>query len=55
MSRYEFVQENVVEGYILDRNSDYIVALVSTKRPDLEFSALKELVEKANKNEEMAR
>lgn len=48
MKKYELIVENVVNAYILDKEENKIVALCSTKRPDLEFEKLKELVEKAN-------
>ncbi len=46
--RYKFVEEDVTHGYILDELEDRIVALVETKRPDLRFETLHQLVEKAN-------
>lgn len=48
MKKYELIVENVVNAYILDKEENKIVALCSTKRPDLGFEKLKELVEKAN-------
>ena len=49
MKRYEFIEIDVLSGYIEDRRDGLIVALVSTKRPDLQLNGLKELIEKANK------
>lgn len=49
MKRYEFVEIDVLSGYIADRRDGLIVALVATKRPDLQLNGLKELIEKANK------
>lgn len=49
MKRYEFVEIDVLSGYIVDRRDGLIVALVETKRPDLRLNGLKELIEKANK------
>lgn len=50
MSRYKMITENVTNAYILDEEENTIVALCTTKRPDLGFEKLKELIEKANKN-----
>ena len=51
MSRYKVVQEDCLSAYILDTKENTIVALCSTKRPDLGFQNLLELVDKANKYE----
>lgn len=52
MNRYKFVSEDALNGYILDTKDNYIVTLCNTKRPDLKFDKLKELVEMANFGEE---
>jgi hypothetical protein len=52
MERYELVIEDTLNSYILDKKENTIVALCSTKRPDLGFEKLKELVSKANRDDE---
>mgnify|MGYP003609216392 CR=1 FL=1 len=51
MSRYKVIREDCLNAYILDTEKNTIVALCSTKRPDLGFQNLLELVDKANKHE----
>lgn len=46
--KYVLVLENVLRGYILNTFTNKFVALVETKRPDLEFDDCKELVRLAN-------
>lgn len=50
MERYKLIIENPTEAYILDRQEETIVCLCNTKRPDLEFDKLKELIDKVNEN-----
>lgn len=49
--RYEVVVEDILNAYILDKEENEIVCLCSTKRPDLGFKKLQELVGHANKTE----
>lgn len=51
MSRYKVIREDCLNAYILDTEKNTIVALCSTKRPDLGFQNLMKLVDKANKHE----
>ncbi|MCQ4925000.1 hypothetical protein NE686_18005 [Tissierella carlieri] len=51
MSRYKVIIEDAINAYILDRSENTIVALCSTKRPDLGFKKLEKLVGQANKVE----
>lgn len=46
--RYEVVIESPTNAYILDKDTNRIVTLCSTKRPDLGFERLLELVRAAN-------
>ncbi|WP_242844695.1 hypothetical protein [Clostridium botulinum] len=50
MKKYELVIENPTDAFILDKEENKIIALCNTKRPDLGFNELKNLIEKANKN-----
>ncbi|BDB03758.1 regulator [Clostridium botulinum] len=50
MKKYELVIENPTDAFILDKEKNKIIALCNTKRPDLGFNELKNLIEKANKN-----
>ena len=54
MGRYEFVQEDVLNGYILEhgrtKDEDSIICLCNTKRPDLGFYKVKHMIELANTN-----
>ena len=50
---YKFVRENSIYGYILDEKKNCMVVLCTTKRPDLEFEGLQELVDKANEHEQI--
>lgn len=51
MNRYEVIKEDVTNAYILDKSENKIVALCTTKRPDLGFERLENLVRQANKSE----
>lgn len=53
VNKYEVIVTDVCNAYILDKKENRIVTLCSTKRPDLRFESLKDLVEKANKYEEI--
>lgn len=53
MNRYKVVVENCTNAYILDIEKNEIVTLCNTKRPDLGFEKLKELVAKANRYDEL--
>lgn len=46
--KYIVVKEDVCNAYILDLEENMIVALCSTKRPDLGFEKLVALVNEAN-------
>jgi len=46
--KYKVVQDDVLNGHILDVEENMIVALCSTKRPDLGFKKLVVLVNEAN-------
>ncbi|MBO1264346.1 hypothetical protein J3A84_04735 [Proteiniclasticum sp. SCR006] len=46
--KYIVVKEDVCNAYILDLEENMIVALCSTKRPDLGFVKLTRLVNEAN-------
>lgn len=48
MNKYELIIENCTSAYILDKEENKIVALCSTKRPDLEFEKLQQLIQEAN-------
>ena len=48
MDKYELVIENCTNAYILDKEENKIVALCSTKRPDLGFEKLQQLIQDAN-------
>ncbi|HID0768026.1 TPA: regulator [Clostridium botulinum] len=50
MKKYELVIENPTDAFILDKEENTIIALCNTKRPDLGFNKLKNVIEKANKN-----
>lgn len=50
--KYKLIIENVSSAYILDSEQNRIVALCTTKRPDLGFKALEEMVALANKGEQ---
>lgn len=50
MNKYEIIIENPLNAYILDKEENMIVALCTTKRPDLGFDKLNELVKQANEN-----
>ena len=45
---YKVIVEDVLNAYILDEKESRIVALCTTKRPDLGFEKLEELVKQAN-------
>ncbi|MCD3351234.1 hypothetical protein G8V03_09560 [Clostridium botulinum D/C] len=45
MERYKLVVENPLDAFILDTKENMIVTLCNTKRPDLEFDTLKELID----------
>lgn len=49
--KYEFTQEDIVSGYIVDNTKNQIITLCHTKRPDLGFESLKSMVVEANKTE----
>lgn len=51
--RYSLIKEDIVNSYILDNKENEIVVLCHTKRPDLGFKKLEELIEKANKYDEI--
>lgn len=51
--RYSLIKEDIVNSYILDNKENKIIALCHTKRPDLGFEKLEELIEKANKYDEI--
>lgn len=53
--RYKLELDDCLYGAILDTETGEYVCLVTTKRPDLEFEALKSLIAKANIQHEMAR
>lgn len=53
MNRYEVVIQDALNSYILDKKENVIVALCITKRPDLGFDKLKELVKRANTVDDM--
>lgn len=49
--KYKLIIENPISAHILDTKENRIVALCNTKRPDLEFGKLEELIERANNSE----
>lgn len=52
---YEFNLESPTEGYVMNSETKDIVCLVETKRPDLYFDKLEELIEKANKYDDLCK
>lgn len=46
--RYELIIKSPANAYIMDKKENTIVALCSTKRPDLGFNKLMKLVNQAN-------
>lgn len=51
--KYKVEIEDVLNARILDTEENRIVTLCNTKRPDLAFEKLLDLVDKANQVEEM--
>lgn len=51
MSRYVVIKEDALNAYILDNKENNIVALCTSKRPDLNFEKLESLVKEANREE----
>ena len=48
MNKYKLVVQDVTHAHILDEEENKIVVLCTTKRPDLGFEKLQELIERAN-------
>ena len=48
MDKYELIIESCTNAYILDKEENKIVALCNTKRPDLGFEKLQQLIQDAN-------
>ena len=46
--KYKLIKEDVLNAYILDTETNYVVTLCHTKRPDLGFKELQILIDKAN-------
>lgn len=50
---YELNLTSPTSGYIANRSTKTIVCCVETMRPDLEFKELQNMIDKANKWDEM--
>lgn len=50
---YELIVTNSISGYIVDKSTKTILCCVETKRPELEFKGLRELIDKANQFDDL--
>lgn len=48
--KYKLIKEDALNAYILNTETNYVVALCHTKRPDLGFWELQGLINEANDN-----
>lgn len=52
---YELKMKDPLTGYVLNDETDEIICVVGTKRPDKEFNSLKELIEKSNNYDDLCK